>query len=372
MYLESLKVSGYRSIRRLTLEMCRLNVVVGANGTGKSNLYRALELLQAAAAGRLTAALASEGAMMSALWAGKRRKGPVRMVLNVRLEEFEYELQLGLPVPGSSAFFLDPEVKEEKLWFLVDGRKSVLMQRDREYAWAFNDEGQRVEFREPLIPGEAFLSQLQDPARFSMLYSLREHFLHWRFYHGFRTDPSSPVRQPQPGFRTPVLSSGGDDLAAALQTIIETGDEAGLQRAVQEAFPDHQLIIDYPAGSAPERVDRVGMYVLLKMPEFQRAFDARELSDGTLRYLCLIAALLSPRPPVLLVLNEPETSLHPSLIEPLANLILSASRNSQVWLTTHSETLAEHLKESAHVIHLSKADGETQASPNFVRDHGDE
>ncbi len=87
-----------------------------------------------------------------------------------------------------------------------------------------------------------------------------------------------------------------------------------------------------------------------------------EFSDGTLRYLCLLAALLSPSPPPLLVLNEPENSLHPDVLEPLAKLIANASERSQVWITTHSLKLAELLATvpGAKLMHLEKKDGETR------------
>ena len=87
-----------------------------------------------------------------------------------------------------------------------------------------------------------------------------------------------------------------------------------------------------------------------------------ELSDGTLQYLCLLAALLSPRPPTFLALNEPETSLHPNLLEPLARLIVAAARNSQLWVTTHSSGLADQIVRlsGSKPIHLTKLEGETR------------
>jgi predicted ATPase len=98
------------------------------------------------------------------------------------------------------------------------------------------------------------------------------------------------------------------------------------------------------------------------MPGFQRPFDAKELSDGTLQYLCLLAALLSPRPPNLLALNEPETSLHPDLFESLAKLIARAANKSQLWITTHSQVLADFILEyaGANPIELEKIDGATK------------
>src|SRR5207247_10040000 len=101
---------------------------------------------------------------------------------------------------------------------------------------------------------------------------------------------------------------------------------------ISHAFPGALLIIEHSEGS---------FAVSLRMPGLLRPLAARELSDGTLRYLCLIAALMSPRPPALLALNEPETSLHPDLLEPLATLMVKASRSSQLWVVTHSHRLAE-------------------------------
>jgi predicted ATPase len=124
-------------------------------------------------------------------------------------------------------------------------------------------------------------------------------------------------------------------LAAALQTIAELGDEAALRDEVERAFPGASLIIDH---------DKDLFAVQLKMPGLNRPLDATELSDGTLRYLCLMAALMSPRPPTLLALNEPETSLHPDLLNGLARMIVRASKSSQLWITTHSSYLAESIE----------------------------
>src|SRR5205085_8981564 len=105
--------------------------------------------------------------------------------------------------------------------------------------------------------------------------ALRQEFLGWLFYHQFRTDAEAPLRQPQVGVRTPVLSHDGRDLAAALQTILEIGDGPGLREALARAFPGSSLHIESPGAR---------FRLVLSQPGFQRAFDARELSDGTLRY----------------------------------------------------------------------------------------
>ena len=149
-----------------------------------------------------------------------------------------------------------------------------------------------------------------------------------------------------------MLSHDGRDLAAALQTIILIGDAPALTEHLERAFPGAELEIEAIDGR---------FRTLLQMPTLFRPLDARELSDGTLRYLCLLAALLSPRPPPLLALNEPETSLHPDLLVPLAELLAAASKRCQLWVTTHSEPLAGELQRLTGVepIRLAKKNGAT-------------
>ena len=100
----------------------------------------------------------------------------------------------------------------------------------------------------------------------------------------------------------------------------------------------------------------------LKQPGMLRALTAAELSDGTLRFLLWSAALLTPRPPPLMVLNEPETSLHPDLLPALARLILEASKSSQLWIVSHSARLIAALEGSGdcNSLRLAKDMGETQ------------
>src|SRR5580700_10470555 len=130
--IERLCISGYRSLRDVQLELGALTVVTGANGSGKSSLYRALRLLADIAQGRIIHSLALEGGLPSALWAGPEtisrdvrrgvhpvestaRKGPISLKLGFSSEEYGYAIDLGIPVPGSR-FDRDPEIKRESLW----------------------------------------------------------------------------------------------------------------------------------------------------------------------------------------------------------------------------------------------------------------
>jgi predicted ATPase len=304
--------------------------------------------------------------MPSALWAGTReRSRPVRIRLEVTLDELSYGLELGLPPiatheessEAKTAFANDPEVKSES----IETSEVTLLERRGSSAFIRDAEGARITFPFEIWSGESVLAQIVDPGRFPIPSVLRIELMSWRFYHGFRTDDASPARHPQPGVRTPVLAHDGSDLAAAIQTIFEIGDRTALDRAVKEAFPGSKLFVVTDG-------DRFGLE--MKMPGIGRRLRAVEFSDGMLRYLSLVAALLSPRPAPFLVLNEPETSLHPELFRPLALLISRAAKASQIFLTTHSRELSDQLDRNlGHApIELVKVGGETQVTGGT---HGD-
>jgi predicted ATPase len=351
-----IQVEGYRSVRDVWFKLRRVNVLVGPNGCGKSNLYRAMYLIAAAANGQFARTLAEEGGMPSVLWAGPRSKGPVRLTLGVTIDDLKYKMSCGMipTTPGDpTAFKLDPDIKEEEITYLNDGKKISLLKRETGTVNARDVDGRKVAFPIMLSSGESVLSGLREPHRFPEISALRQEILSWRFYHQFRTDAGSPLRQPQIGVMTPILAHDGTDFAAALQTIIEIGDADALYEAVESAFPGARLLIENERGE---------FSAAMQMPGFSRPFTVKELSDGTLHYLCLLAALLSPRPPSLLALNEPETSLHPDLFEPLAKLIAQAAKNSQLWITTHARELADFILEytGEAPIDLEKTEGETR------------
>ncbi len=368
MAIREIHVAGYRSVRNLHLRLGQINILTGANAAGKSNLYNSVFLLARAAAGGFAQVIAAEGGMPSVLWAGERkgraqspaRAEPVRMKLSIVTDSFNYELVCGLPKLHSpvarSAFALDPEVKEERVWMEGSGGlKITFFERTAKGVWILDRDERLEDYSGELLPTESVLSQLREPHLYPELSVLASQMGQWRFYHHFRTDPDAPLRHPQVGVRTPVLDHDGSDLAAALQTIIETGQAKELHSAIEQAIPGASVQIEYD--------EKDGMFaVVMNMPGLKRPLRARELSDGTLRYLCLLAALLSPRPPALLALNEPETSLHPDLIEPLARQLVSAAKNSQLWVVTHSERLAQLVEKFSGeaAIRLQLVNGETK------------
>lgn len=336
---------------------------VGANGVGKTNLYRALQLAQASAAGTLARELAGEGGMESAFWAGKRRVGdPARIKLSAGFGEpafedvvYSYAVEIGVPPPGGpGAFPLEPDLKEETLLFRHRGRDIKILERRGRSVMARDAEGKRTELSRDLLASETALGSFEEPQRFPDIHAIRQLMLDWRFYHDLRTDSASPLRQPCLAIATPTMASDGSNLAAVLATLVHIRiDTVDLDRAIEDAFPGARLEVPLPGQAAT-----FGM-VFPDHPK--RVFEARELSDGTLRYLALAGALLSLRLPSFIALNEPESSLHPDLLEPLARLIAKASERTQVWLVTHSERLAAALAKHGGVEPRTviKKDGET-------------
>ena len=181
---------------------------------------------------------------------------------------------------------------------------------------------------------------------------VREAVRGWRFYDHFRTDSESTARVAQIGTFTPVLHHDGSNLAAALQTILEIRSDEALATTLEDAFSGSRLYVEVQNGRFELQLQQHGLL---------RPLSAAELSDGTLRYLLWTAALLTPRPPQLMVLNEPETSLHPDLLPALARLILTAAAHTQIIVVSHAPVLIDSLTTAPICtrLQLQKAFGET-------------
>jgi predicted ATPase len=374
--IRCIAVEGYRSLRSVYVPVGDLTVVTGGNGSGKSSLYRVLSLLSATARGEVVPALAREGGLESTLWAGPEqfsgsmrrgeqpvqgtvRRAPVALRIGLGTDDLSYAVDLGLPIPSQSIFRRDPEIKSEAIWSGQRLRPAALLSERR---------GPAVRCRRPdgswdvlparLAPFDSMLTEVADPRAAPEVLALREMLRSWRFYDQIRTDVGSPARASSVGTRTSALAPDGRDLAAALATIDEIGDAEQLAAAIDEAFP----------GTTIRIVDHDGVFdLLLRQPGLLRPLSAAELSDGTLRYLVWAAALLSPRPPAFLVLNEPENSLHPDLLPALARLAVAAAGREPVMLVSHSGPLLAAVRTAAEdagvklgVVRLVKEMGQTR------------
>ncbi|MEL6416626.1 MAG: AAA family ATPase, partial [Pseudomonadota bacterium] len=266
-------------------------------------------------------------------------------------EDYGYAVDMGLP-QERSAFAADPEIKSEAVWVGEKlGQRNQFAERKGPSVKVRSETGTWQQVSTTIRPFDSIMTHAADPVNTPELLTLREWMRGWRFYDQLRTDRDAPARTPRVGTRTPVLASDGADIAAAVQTIREIGDSIAFDAAISDAFENSSVNVTMRDGLFGLEVHQIGLL---------RALSAAELSDGTLRFILLTAALLTPRPPSLMVLNEPETSLHPDLIAPLARLILQASAYGQIIVVSHSKPLTDALEAEGALAHrLEKETGET-------------
>jgi predicted ATPase len=328
------------------------------------------------AQGRIIASLAAEGGLSSTLWAGPEafsremksgarpiqgtvRRQPVSLKLGFASEDYGYAIDLGLPTPSTSRFTEDPEIKVEAVWAGETLRRANLVAERRGPRARLRDSasGSWRDSSSGLSTLDSIMTHRADSGDGLELLLLRERMRRWRFYDDMRTDRDAPARRPQVGTYTPVLSGDGSDIGAAIQTIIEVGEARTLADTVADAFAGATL-------SVGERFE-----VEMHQHGLLRPLAAAELSDGTLRYILLAAALLSPRPPELMILNEPEASLHPDLLPPLARLMVKAAVRCQLVVVSHARPLVDALaREGSTLVSLEKQLGETVIRDTEPRD----
>ena len=356
MTLSSVSIKGYRSVRKLYLPLRQLTVLIGGNGVGKTNLYRSIELLHAAANGTIAHEIVREGGLGSVFWAGGKNLSPdggfdpkyrtngyrvseksrVELEAKLDIDGFlaSYAIELGYPSPSDAAFPGEALIKTEAI-DAQEGKRTVrLMERTNRAIWARDAKGAREVVDQHVLGSETALSSLRTGR--AEIGIVRQELSNARFFHGFRTDADSPLRRPTRAVTSPLLSSDGSNLAAVFATLrFIRGESVDLDAAVEAAFPGARLEVP-----RPEEFATFGV-VFPQTP--QRTFWAHELSDGTLQFLALMGALLSYRLPSFVALNEPETSLHPDLLPALAQTIVKAAERAQIWVVTHSTLLAEEI-----------------------------
>jgi predicted ATPase len=265
--------------------------------------------------------------------------------LGIACETLSYAIELGYRADDhTSAFVLDPEIKREWIW--AGGPfhpRSLLVQRTGAVVERCGEGVPSRPLALEVSPHESLFTAVADPLEAPEVFQLRNTILSWRFYDSFRTDRQAPARSgriahPHPfaGRRRRRSGGGGADDPGDRRRGCGSGrycrclprlpSDAGGQRPSVSTAALHQLQLQ------------------LHQPGLLRPLEAPELSDGTLRYLLLAAALFSPRLPPLLVLNEPENSLHPDLLAPLARLIAAVAERTQVWVVAHAEALITALE----------------------------
>ncbi len=360
MFIRRLRVSGLLSFgpTGIDLPLEKLNVLIGPNGSGKSNLLEVLALLRAAPT-NLAAPVKEMGGTREWLWKGPGASAPARIEVEFETPPPEMDYRHVLTVGANGSRF---EVQDERIEEFSAGDIADLDPRrrlplsfyayDRGHPTILQEDGRMRDIhRSTLSPEESILSQVRDPETYPVLHALQEHYEKIVLYQNWAFGPAALLRREQSAHaRSDVLADGGENLAAVLSKVRRTSKQAliGSIRKLYEGIEDVHLTVE-------------GGSVLLFLEESGREIPATRLSDGTLRYLALLAILLHPDPPPLVAIEEPELGLHPDLLPYVAELLVRASERTQLVVTTHSRMLIDALSDHpSSVVVCEKVDGESR------------
>jgi predicted ATPase len=316
--VRSVRLEGFASIRHAEVELHDLNVLVGANGAGKSNFIRALELLGRIADGDLQFFVGVNG--FSAL---AHRPSPGDIILTVDGGKVGYRATL-VAAHDDGAVFAEEEVRGDASWYRI-GRGTART-------------GLRRRFSTPSPDAIAGVVDLLSGCR---------------VFHFHDTSVNSPAKRKVSTADNLALHSDAGNIAAYLLRLSTDGSPAFEQildtvRQVAPFFRDFVL--------QPDRSENLLLRWRQTGLSSDTVFSANQMSDGTLRFICLATLLLSPELPKLVVLDEPELGLHPYAIVHLAEMLRLASLRSQVVVATQSVTLMNQF-EMPDLVVVERRDG---------------
>ena len=327
MLLHSITLTNLLSFNETTLELRPLNVLIGPNASGKSNLISAISLLKAAP-GDLYEVIARGGGVRQ--WISQRQPAGAKAAIQT-----EIELSSG---PGHPQYSL--EFSERDLGFRIVS-ESLRSVRDRAGSVFFERSPGRMSIhRAPGTPpseteiseSKSLLAVYRDPTDPGPTTRLGDAFGAIRIFRGFNTSPTSQARRgASVGSQKDFLLDGGDNLALVLQNLHFRGTLDRLMEYLRRFWDGAEDIrVNLEGGVAQTYVKERGI---------PNPISALRLSDGTLKFLCLLAVLLHPEPPPLISIEEPELGLHPDAVTVVADALREASEKCQVIVTTHSEAL---------------------------------
>ena len=323
MRLKKIKIEGYRSLKSVEWEPAPLNVLIGPNASGKSNLLQALSLLPAAANGTLYDEILRRGGMAPLLWNQEATEiTVVAQCVDEGSDPTDYSLRLRRL--GRTGSF---EVVKEELTSATGG---VFLTRK------WDDAAEALSFR------ETALSSRFDREGNSVAIRFQHFARRLAVYHDLRTDASAELRQSAVTRMERQLEPEGQNLIPVLHTLCANDREfkGYIDQAMAAAFPD-----DYDGLSFPPAADG-RVQLRLRWKRSKSAHGIAELSDGTIRFLMLLTILLNTERASLIAIDEPETGLHPGMLPIIAELAVEASAKTQVVISTHSPEFLDAFDET--------------------------
>lgn len=345
------------------LELMSLNVLIGANGTGKSNLIETIGLLSAAP-GNLLEPIQSGGGITEWLWKGSERTPVAEIEATIFYPHGTMPLRhrLAFTMVGQRAELVDEAIENERpnrgemdAYFYYRYQRGHPVLNVMPDPATSGERARRELRREDLPLDQSVLSQRKDPAHYPEVTYLGNEYAKVKLFREWNLGRNTSPRRPQPtDLPSDFLREDGTNIALVLNDLehrsnlrnvlvgnLRNADESIVDFSIRVLGGTIQLFLHYAGLSTP--------------------VPATRLSDGTIRYLCLLAVLCHPSPPPLVCLEEPELGLHPDMLPGLANLLVEASNRMQLIVTTHSDLLVDALTQVPEaVVVCEKRSGSTE------------
>jgi predicted ATPase len=348
------------------LELQSLNVLIGPNGVGKSNLIEAIGLLQSAP-GNLLESVRTGGGITEWLWKGSDGAPVAEIDATISYPQGNMPLRhrLKFTMVGQRAELVDEAIEDEHssrhgdtdVYFYYryrDGHPVLNVKTDDP---AVDGRARRALRRQDLLLDQSVVSQRKDPDQYPEVTYLGREYAKIKLFREWNLGRNTQPRRPQPtDLPADFLREDAANIALVLNDLEHRSNlRASLVEQLREADPS---IVDFSTRVLGGTIQLFLHYSGLRAP-----VPATRLSDGTVRYLCLLAVLCHPEPPPLVCLEEPELGLHPDLLARLAELLVDASHRMQLIVTTHSDVLVDGLtKVPEAVIVCEKQNGSTKMS----------
>jgi len=314
--IENLTIEGFKSIKKLTdFPLKQLNIMIGGNGSGKSNLISFFRMIRNMMNRSLQVYIQKNGGTEAHFFMDSKTTD--RIIGKIFFEKYSYE------------FKLEPTT-DNRLIIINERFDSIKPDRVRDALPTFSAGGfEETKLVEAIHegPGEDIAAEIYPT------------IMNWSLYHFHDTSDTARINRPCAINHNERLDEDGGNLAAFLYPLFQKYDAGyrkirDIVRLVAPFFDDFHL---RPLANNPEQLQ-----LEWKQKHSEQPFLASQLSDGTLRFICLVTALLQPRSPSTIIIDEPELGLHPYAISLLANLIKQASSETQIIVATQSSTLLDY------------------------------
>lgn len=337
MKIKQLDIKGVRSLKDVSWQPGDLNVVIGQNGAGKSNLLRVFELIAASAQGRLSKHIQAAGGMGAIVWDGVASSILIRLVF----EQLKHEYEIGLSRIGkSSSYRVQSESLTGSEFRIRNGQVSTkhIERIDGQDFYRYLP-FEQLEKKE-VSPEETLLS-VPFPVNPDIT-MFRGDLNQIAVYHDLNVGQDSPIRQSAIARFEKRVDPDGKNLVPVLHTLYSEDREfkRDIDSAMRAAFGDDYEELVFPP-AADQRVQ-----LRVRWRTLQREQSAADLSDGTLRFLLLLTVLTAPDPPMLIAIDEPETGLHPAMYPIIAEFAVEAASRTQLVFTTHSPQFLDAFTEN--------------------------